>query len=92
MSGRVAYRALRLCSSGGGFEAIPERSILLDLATVRARLEADGIEVVDARVMLIVRTDPEITVSRSGRILVKSRDGPKAEGAVERFLRRAGLA
>jgi hypothetical protein len=68
------YRTLRLCSSRGAFEAIPDPPLRLDLADARKRLAANGTEVVDARVMLIIRLDHEVTVSRDGRILVKTRD------------------
>ncbi len=87
----IRYRALRLCSNGGGFEAIPERPVALDLGAVRAHLEEHGEPVVDARVMLIAGSDPEITVSRSGRILVKSRDLPAADRALARFFARARI-
>jgi hypothetical protein len=78
------YRTLRLCSSRGAFEAIPEVPIRLDLGDVRARFEAGGTQVTDARVMLIVRLSPEVTVSRDGRIMVKTRD----KAAAERIFRR----
>jgi hypothetical protein len=89
-----AYRRLRLCSNGGGYEAIPEPpSRPLDLARVRHALEAEGIAVVDARVLLIAATDPEATISRNGRILLKTRDVRAAEVAfarIEALLRSAG--
>ncbi len=73
------YRALRLCSNQGGFEAIPERREPLDLAALAARLASAGLPVVDARVMLIVRLEAEVTIARSGRLLIKSRDPELAE-------------
>ncbi len=85
MTGPVRYLALRLCSNGGGFEAIPERPVTLDLPGIRAALEANGEPVVDARVLLIAGTSPEITVARSGRILVKTRDAEAAAAALARF-------
>jgi hypothetical protein len=88
-----AYRRLRLCANGGGYEAVPEPpSRPLDLARVRRALEAEGIAVVDARVMLIAATDPEATISRNGRILLKTRDPDAAERAfarLESLLRRS---
>ncbi len=79
------YRPLRLCSQGGGFEAIPDQPAHLDLARIRAKLGAEGLPVIDARVMLIVGSDPELTVSRSGRVLVKSADLTAAQRAWVRF-------
>lgn len=79
------YRRLRLCSNNGGFEAIPEPPAPLDLAWVKRVLEKEGIAVVDARVMLIASLDPEVTISRAGRLLFKTRDARAAERAFERL-------
>ncbi len=75
------YRTLRLCASGGGFEAIPDPPRPLDLARVRASLEAARVPVVDARVMLIAAVGPEVTIARSGRLLFKTRDPAAADRA-----------
>ncbi|HTW76313.1 MAG TPA: hypothetical protein VMG14_00910 [Thermoplasmata archaeon] len=79
------YRRLRVCSNGGGFEAIPSPPVRLDLAKARRLLEAEGVAVVDARVMLIAGTDPEATISLNGRLLFKTRDPHAAERAFERL-------
>ncbi|MFZ0892842.1 MAG: hypothetical protein WB778_06840 [Thermoplasmata archaeon] len=81
------YRTLRLCSSRGAFEAIPDPPLRLDLAEARERLAANGTEVVDARVMLIIRLDHEVTVSRDGRILVKTRDKAAANRIFRQVVR-----
>ncbi len=81
------YRRLRLCSNNGGYEAIPDPPLRLDLVAVRDRLEREGIAVVDARVMLLAATDPEVTVSRSGRLLFKTRDPAAAERAFQQLRR-----
>ena len=81
------YRRLRLCSNNGGFEAIPDPPIQLDLVESRRVLEKVGIAVVDARVMLIAATDPEVTISRSGRLLFKTRDPAAAERAFQQLRR-----
>jgi hypothetical protein len=79
------YRRLRVCSSGGGFEAVPTPPLRLNLATARHRLEAEGVAVVDARVMLIAGLDPQTTISANGRLLFKTRDPRAAERAFERL-------
>src|SRR5580658_9242893 len=79
------YRRLRLCSNSGGYEAIPEPSLHLDLAKARGRLEQEGIAVVDARAVLVAAMDPEATISRSGSLLFKTRDAAAAERALERL-------
>jgi hypothetical protein len=81
------YRKLRLCSNNGGYEAIPEPPLRLDLVQARTALERQGVAVVDARVMLVAGTDPEVTISRSGRLLFKTHD-PAAAERVFRQLQR----
>ncbi len=81
------YRRLRLCSNNGGYEAIPDSPIRLDLAEARRSLESVGVAVVDARVMLIAATDPEVTISRSGRLLFKTQDPAAAERAFQQLQR-----
>jgi len=73
------YRTLRLCTSGGGFEAVPDPPRKLDLARIRTSLEHDGVSVVDARVMLIAALGSETTISRTGRVLIKTADPRVAE-------------
>jgi hypothetical protein len=79
------YRRLRVCSNGGGYEAVPNPSHRLDLAQARHLLEAEGVAVVDARVMLIAAIEPETTISQNGRLLFKTRDPKAAEAAFERL-------
>jgi hypothetical protein len=85
------YRKLRLCSDGGGYEAIPEPPRRLDLDRVRHALEREGVAVVDARVMLIAALEPEVTISRNGRLLFKTRDVAAAERGLERLRAVLGL-
>jgi hypothetical protein len=85
------YRRLRVCSNGGGFEAVPNPPVRLDLADARRRLEAEGVAVVDARVMLIAGTNPETTISGNGRLLFKTRDAAAAERMFEQLRALLGL-
>jgi hypothetical protein len=75
----VTYYTLRLCASRGAYEAIPENPRTLDLAVVKARLQASGIPVIDARVMLIAQMECEVTFGRDGRVLIKSQNPGQAE-------------
>ncbi len=79
------YRTLRLCSSGGGFEALPDPPRPLNLGRVRAALEAAGVSVIDARVMLIASLETEVTISRAGRLLFKTADPAAADRAFARL-------
>ena len=74
----MGYYSLRLCAGGGGFEAVPAPRLSLDLRQAKTRLEARRIPVVDARVMLIAQLDREVTLSRDGRVLIKTKDGAEA--------------
>jgi hypothetical protein len=85
------YRRLRVCTSGGGFEAVPNPPVRLNLANARRLLEAEGVAVVDARVMLIAGTDPETTISANGRMLFKTRDPRAAERMFEHLRLLLGL-
>jgi len=85
------YRRLRLCSNRGGYEAIAEPPNPLDLPSVRSRLEAEAIPVVDARVILIVSLEAEVTISRAGRLLFKTQDARVAERTFERLRVLLGL-
>lgn len=85
------YRRLKLCSNNGGYEAIPEEPTPLDLRSAKEILVNDGIPVVDARVMLIASLDPEVTISRSGRLLFKTQDARAAERAFDRLRGLLGL-
>jgi hypothetical protein len=75
----VTYYTLRLCSSRGAFEAVPDPPRTVDLKRIRARLEASGVPVVDARVMLIAQLEREVTFGRDGRVLIKSQDPKEAQ-------------
>jgi hypothetical protein len=87
----MGYSTLEVCSSGGAFEAVPHPRQSLDLPMIRRSFERAGVEVIDARVMLIVRTIPEATISRDGRIVLKTRDRAAAERMFERILGMAGV-
>jgi len=87
----VRYRTLRLCSNGGGYEALPDRRASLDLPRYRRTLEAAGRTVIDARVMLIVQLPPEVTITRGGRFLFKTRDPERARAALAQLLDLLGL-
>ena len=81
----MSYSGLRLCSGRAAFEAVPRPRVSLDLVRVRGRIEAEGVPVIDARVMLIAGERQEVTIDRDGRILIKL---PKQEDA-DRVFRKA---
>lgn len=87
----MTYSTARLCSSGGAYEAVPRPRLQLDLRKIKTELEAAGIPVVDARVMLLLSLGPEVTVSRDGRILIKTRDAAEADRVLGELCRRLQL-
>ncbi|MGA8664765.1 MAG: hypothetical protein WB809_06860 [Thermoplasmata archaeon] len=64
---------------------MPDPPRRLDLARVRAALERDGTSVIDARVMLIAALGSETTISRTGRVLIKTDDPREAERVFEKL-------
>lgn len=87
----MGYTTLKLCSNGGAFEAVPRPRVTVDLPRARVDLEARGIPVVDARVMLIVGMRPELTIGRDGRVVIKTRDATEAERVFGELARIIGL-
>lgn len=87
----MGYETLKLCAGRSAFEAVPNPRLTLDLPAVRSRLESEGIPVVDARVMLIIRLAREVTLGRDGRILIKTSDPREADALFARLDRIAGL-
>lgn len=87
----MSYYTLALCASKGAFEAVPIPKLTLDLKGAKQRLEAAGIGVTDARVMLIVAMESEVTLSRDGRVLIKSRNAAEAARVFERLRGVIGL-
>lgn len=85
------YETVRLCSGKGSYEALPRKEIRFDLEHARERLESAGVHVTDARVMLILATNPEVTLSRNGRILIKTRDPDEAERMLDFLLAQLEL-
>ncbi len=88
----LGYRALRLCSGKGSYEAIPTRKQRLALGQLRDAMERIGRPVLDARVMLILGGSPEVTILEDGRILIKTRSEDEARTEMGRlipFLREA---
>ena len=81
----MTYSQLELCSGHAAFEAVPRPRLSLDLRRAGQRLRDAGVPVLDARVMLIVQLEAETTVSRDGRVLVKSADRGLAERAFRRL-------
>lgn len=79
----VDLAVVRPCKGSTGTEVVPEGRLDLDIAANARRLEAAGIEVTDARVLLVIKGEPTVTLYPSGRMLVHTDD---LEQARERAL------
>ncbi len=87
----MTYSALKLCSGRGSFEAVPRPRLALDLGSLAERFRAARIPVTDARVMLLLTLEAEATLSRDGRVLIKSADPIVAARVFERLREVADL-
>ena len=87
----VKLAAVRPCKGSSGTEVLPEEELHLDLAVCASRLEAAGMEVTDARALLIDRGDPQVTLYPSGRMLVHSDDLEVARERALSVLTHAGV-
>jgi len=83
----VTYSTLRLCSGRSAYEAVPNPRLSLDLGRIRDQLGREGVSVIDARVMLIVRFEREVTIGRDGRVLIKSADAELSDRLFRRVRR-----
>jgi len=70
----VRLAAVRPCKGSSGTEVLIEPSLDMDLAVSAEILRREGLEVTDARVLLVVRSEPQVTLYPSGRMLVHTDD------------------
>lgn len=70
----VSLSAVRPCKGSSGTEVLTEPGLELDLSASAGRLRDGGLEVTDARVLLVVRSEPQVTLYPSGRMLVHTED------------------
>ncbi|MBW3582895.1 MAG: hypothetical protein KY455_07335 [Euryarchaeota archaeon] len=79
---------LRPCKNTAAFEALPDRPLQVDLDRLESVLVGAGWSlVVNAAVMLIVRKETEVSVYRSGKVLIKTRDPDEALGVYRAVFR-----
>lgn len=87
----MTYSTLRLCSGRGSYEATPRPKLSLNLAEAAGRLREAGVGVTDVRVMLLLTLEAETTLSRDGRILIKTGDPLVAGRVFDRLRSLLGL-
>lgn len=87
----MPYFMMRPCRTAAGFVAQPRRQTRLDLKTSGQALRNAGFNVKDVDVLLMIRNEPEATLYKSGKVLVKTHDEAKARAAVEAIYRTLGV-
>ena len=75
----VKLAAIRPCKGSSGTEVLPEGKLDISIGDSAKRLRQAGMEVTNARVLLIVRGRPQVTLYPSGRMLVHTDDLDRAK-------------
>ncbi len=88
----MRYFMMRPCRTTAAYFATLRKPISLDLEETRRTLEGRGYSITDCGVLLIIHNDPERTLYRSGRILVKTSEEGLARPAVEEIYDVLGIA
>ncbi len=82
---------MRPCRTAAAYFATLRKPMTLDLEESRRSLEEKGYRITDCGVLLIIHDDPERTLYKSGRILVKASEENVARPAVEEIYDILGI-
>lgn len=88
----MTYYLLQPCKTTAAFISTLKKASRISLPKAREQLEAAGVSVEDLSVMLIVSTDPELTLYESGKTLIKTADAEAARRAIDKVYAVIGLA
>ena len=88
----MSYYLLMPCRTTAAFISTLKKPLRLSLERARRQLETAGLTVEDLSVMLIVNTDPELTLYESGKTLIKTADAEAARRAIDRVYAVLGIA
>ncbi|MCJ2540368.1 MAG: hypothetical protein LN414_03745 [Candidatus Thermoplasmatota archaeon] len=75
----VRLAAVRPCKGSSGTEVLPEGKLDLGMDASANCLRQAGLDVTNAKVLLIVRGSPQVTLYPSGRMLVHTNDLDRAK-------------
>lgn len=78
---------IRPCKSTAAFISQPKRNMKLDLSGCADKFREAGYKVTDASVLLIVEKDEELTVYKTGKILIKTESEETAKREAEEAYR-----
>lgn len=79
----MSYFLMRPCKTTAAYVATLRTPLALDLQAASETLERAGYEVTDCGVLLLIHDEPERTLYRTGRVLVKGGEEAGARRAVE---------
>lgn len=79
----MSYYLLMPCKTTAAFISTLKKPKRVNLRNAAERLSQAGYAVEDVSVMLIVGTDPELTLYESGKTLVKTADPDAARHAID---------
>ena len=79
----MTYYLLMPCKTTAAFISTLKKARRISLKKAHEQLEAAGYGVEDLSVMLIVNTDPELTLYESGKTLIKTADAEAARRAID---------
>ena len=88
----MTYYLLQPCRTTAALISTLKKAKRISLENARRQLEAAGYAVEDLSVMLIVNTDPELTLYESGKTLIKTADAEAARKAIDGVYAVLGLA
>ncbi len=88
----MSYFMMRPCKTTAAYFATLRKHLTLDLEKSGNSLERAGFRVTDCGVLLIIHDDPERTLYKTGRILVKTAEEETARRAAEEIYDFLGIA
>ncbi len=88
----MTYYLMKPCRTATAFVSTLKKPMRVDLGQAADRLRGAGWSVHDVKVMLIVGSEPELTLYESGKILVKTDDAEAARTAIDRVYETIGVA
>ena len=76
----MTFFTLKPCKSSAAYEMVPEKKVNIDLKTASETLNGVGFEIVlNAKVILIVKKNVEVSIYPSGKLIVKTDSRGDAE-------------
>ena len=87
----VNVSAVQPCKRSSGTEVQLEKRISIGISAAARNLRAQGFEVTNARVLLVVKDKPKVTMFPSGRMIVNTSDLEQARQRAIQVLAALGL-